>query len=122
MGRRSKPATRRRLPFPPLEQILQGVHAVMPASRNARSPCSGVRFAIATRRIPGTGVPSCRAMARPGRTGSNHSYADRMTRGLALLKGGIYNNGRLLFHDMSSSKAMFCFTSFAFRVNLLPLN
>ena len=58
----------------------------------------------------------------PGRTGPNHSNADRMTRGLSLSKGGIYNNGRLLLpNDMSSSKAMFCFTSFAFRVNLLPL-
>jgi hypothetical protein len=44
-----------------------------------------------------------------------------MTRGLSLLEGGIYNNGRLLLPNVSSSKAIFGFTSFAFRVNLLPL-
>src|SRR2546428_13427541 len=41
------------------------LHSVTPASRNARSACAGVRFAIAARRMPGAGVPSCRAMARP---------------------------------------------------------
>src|SRR6266853_923929 len=40
-------------------------HPVIPASLKARSPCPGVRLAIATKRIPGTGVASCSAMARP---------------------------------------------------------
>ena len=37
----------------------------IPASRSARSACAGVRFEIAARRMPGTGVPSWSAIARP---------------------------------------------------------
>ncbi len=37
---------------------LTRAHEPMPASRNARSPCSSVRLEMATRRIPGAGVAS----------------------------------------------------------------
>ena len=39
-------------------------HVEKPASRRQRSPLATVRFATPTRRIPGTGVPSCSAIAR----------------------------------------------------------